>query len=357
MAELLAIGKDLKGLTTATTLNADGSATIKLNGSENYRPELRLTAAEAAALRSALTPQPKPPASLFAPGLVLNPIEGSLVKQIQASLGATACPCRSEFAIGEGTAALAAMFVAFPTLQPLAGFEGRIPTATEAQGLVAWAKACPKLKKIEFGNETSYSYQFSDNSNAAVALRAAEYAVEAREAALALRPFGVGLIVQAEDGGSGSSLWVDSMFRAVPDLASYAAGWSIHPYGVWGLEKMERMVRYLATHGETKLPIHATEWGIACDQDSSGKGRALSQNWGLRANLNYAEAGLEVAELIPKLRAAAGGRLASLFVYQTHDGKPSGASTERDAYLGATTVTGGPKGAYTDAIKSLMASR
>lgn len=56
MAELKAIGRDLKGLSVVTTFNSDGSAVLALTGNPTWRPLLYLTAAEAAALRVALTP-------------------------------------------------------------------------------------------------------------------------------------------------------------------------------------------------------------------------------------------------------------------------------------------------------------
>lgn len=60
--ELLAAGKDIKGLTPVTARNADGSATVKMTGSTTYHPELRLTAVDAASVARGLTaPMPPPP--------------------------------------------------------------------------------------------------------------------------------------------------------------------------------------------------------------------------------------------------------------------------------------------------------
>ena len=61
---------------------------------------------------------------------------------------------------------------------------GRPPTARAARS--GRARATPPrtgVKDIEFGNETSYSYQFSDNSLSTYAARAQSYAQLAKEAA------------------------------------------------------------------------------------------------------------------------------------------------------------------------------
>jgi hypothetical protein len=57
MAELLAIGKDLKNMALTPALNADGSASLKLSG-DGYKPELRLNQAEAAAVVKTLSATP-----------------------------------------------------------------------------------------------------------------------------------------------------------------------------------------------------------------------------------------------------------------------------------------------------------
>ncbi len=84
----------------------------------------------------------------------------------------------------------------------LAGFEGTLPSPAEAQNLAAWAArfgpggsfwqgqsypAGTAVTDIEFGNETSLDYQYSDNSPSAYASRAQTYALRFAEAATAIR--------------------------------------------------------------------------------------------------------------------------------------------------------------------------
>lgn len=59
MSELLAVGKDLKGLTSSFMRNSDGSGVIAMSG-DGYKPELRLTATEVAEAVKAWTPAPAP---------------------------------------------------------------------------------------------------------------------------------------------------------------------------------------------------------------------------------------------------------------------------------------------------------
>jgi hypothetical protein len=46
VAELLAIGQDLKYLIPLTTTNSNGSVDIKLTGNSEYHPEIRFTKAD-----------------------------------------------------------------------------------------------------------------------------------------------------------------------------------------------------------------------------------------------------------------------------------------------------------------------
>lgn len=340
MAELLAIGKDLKGLSLASTLNADGTAVLKLAG-DGYKPELRLTKAEVAAVVATLGAKPveppaPPPPSGFTAGLVLNS---------DAQLPAALSPklLRVEFGIGEGTRNLETVAASYARagaqLQPLAGFANRIPSAQEAKGLAAWAKAGP-FDNIEFGNETSYSYQLGGKAGG-------EYAVRFREAAEVLTPLGVGLLCQADDGNSGSSEWVDKMFAAVPDLLNHVAGWVIHPYLTsGGVGKLERMISQLANHGDTNIPIMVTEFGIPTDN-----GRTLSDG----THYTYSEAGGLLESTLKAFETVAKGRLRSLLVYQAKDQQSSGSTTNREAYFGALTSSQQPKGSFTTAVKTLLA--
>jgi hypothetical protein len=261
---------------------------------------------------------------------------------------------RVEFGLGEANLVenvarvAASLAKTGTTLQPLFSFYGRIPSAAEAKALGAVAKAVPSIRHLEFGNETSYGYQYGDGyASGSYKERARRYAVLVREAAEAVAPYGDGILCQAEDGGSGSSAWVDEMFAAVPNLTQYVAGWTIHPYTNGGTAKLERMVSDLARHGDTRTPVDVTEWGVPSDN-----GRTLSDG----THYTTSEAAALVAQSTIALRAAALEHpLGSFIVYQIRDQQPSGATTNREAYFGVLTHSGAAKGALTTAIEGLLA--
>jgi hypothetical protein len=241
-------------------------------------------------------------------------------------------------------------------VQPLVTFNGRVLTAAEAKALVGLDRL-PGVNDVELGNETSYSYQYKDNFAAtSYKERARLYAVRVKETAEALNPHGIGVLAQAEDGGSGSSVWVKEMFASVPGLSRYVAGWTIHPYSnqrsvsepdTSGVPKMERMVANLAEQGDTTTPFDVTEWG-----ESSDEGQTLDNG----THLTYAEAAQIVETTIPKLIAAAKRHpIASFLVYKDRDLKAHKSTSEHEAFYGSLTNTGGTKGAYTTAIQKLMA--
>jgi hypothetical protein len=228
-------------------------------------------------------------------------------------------------------------------------FHGTMPTAAQVQGIAALARI-PGVKTVEFGNETSYGYQYGDGaSSSSYKERARTYAHRFVEAAKALTPYHVELLAQASDGGSGSPVWVNEMFAAEPDLLSYVGGWTIHPYGPNGAAEMSRMIADLAQHGDTTLPIDITEWGVASDN-----GRALSENYGFPVNLTYAKAGNLLSEWAAKYRAQCDGRLRDFVVYQLRDQQKTGASKSREAYFGALEHEDQRKGGYTEAVEALM---
>jgi hypothetical protein len=241
-------------------------------------------------------------------------------------------------------------------VQPLVTFNGRVLTAAEAKALVGLDRL-PGVTNVELGNETSYSYQYKDNFAAtSYKERARLYAVRVKETAEVLNPHGIGVLAQAEDGGSGSSTWDKEMFAAVPNLSRYVAGWTIHPYSnqrspsepdTSGVPKMERMVANLAEQGDTTTPIDVTEWG-----ESSDEGQTLDNG----THLTYTEAAQIAETTIPKLIAAAKRHpIASFLVYKDRDLKAHKSTSEHEAFYGALTNTGGAKGAYTTAIQKLMA--
>ena len=240
-------------------------------------------------------------------------------------------------------------------VQPVATFDGTMLTPAEVKDLVALDRI-PGVEDVELGNETSYGYQYGDGyTSKSYKERARVYAVRVKEAAEALNPHGIGVLAQAEDGGSGSPVWVQEMFASVPGLSRYVAGWTIHPYtnqtspsqpDTRGIPKMERMVTDLAAEGDTTTPIDVTEWGVASDN-----GVKLSDG----TSMSFTEAAAIAEATIPKLIAAAGRHpVASFLVYQLRDQAQPGKTSDREDFFGALTRNDGTKGAYTKAIEKLM---
>ncbi len=249
---------------------------------------------------------------------------------------------------------------------PLAGFYGSIPTAAQAKNVASWAKAygpggtfwagrsdgALAIRTIEFGNETSYGYQYGDGAGAAsYTARAQTYAVRVKEAAEAISATGVdvGVLAQADDW---TGDWVNAMYSAVPNLDDYVAGWTIHPYGTNWQSRVQDLISQTAAHGApSSIPIDITEWGVATDN-----GNCLSDNYGMNKCMSYAEAGATVTSTVAAMRLKLGSRLNMFMLYQVRDQASSGASTDREAYFGALQQNLQPKGAYTTAVQSLLAS-
>jgi hypothetical protein len=250
----------------------------------------------------------------------------------------------------------------------LAGFDGRLPSTAEAQGLAGWAaaygpggsfwqgKSYPAgtaVTDIELGNETSYTYQFSDNSSATYAGRAQSYALRAKEAQIAIQAANpnVGLLVQADSGGGGNQ-WVDNMFAAVPDLAQRVAGWTVHPYGSNWQARLDQLVSSTASHGaSSSIPIYITEWGLSTDN-----GHCLDNNYGWNACMTYSQAAGTLETAVNAMRVRYGPRLAAMYLYQAHDQKASGATNGRESYFGALQSNGSTKGAYTTEVQTLLSA-
>lgn len=252
-------------------------------------------------------------------------------------------------------------------IMPLAGFEGALPTSEQAKSLASWAaefvpggtfwqgKSYPAgaaMTNIEFGNETSYTYQFSDNSPSAVASRAQTYAIrfkEAYEAIHAVNP-NVGLLAQADDGDTGNSIWVENMFKAVPNLGQMVAGWTVHPYGPNWQTRIDALISQTRASGASdSIPIYVTEWGLATDN-----GRCLSDNYGWNKCMSYPEAATALDSTVKGMLARYGSRLRGFYLYQAQDLSSSGTSTDREQYFGAMQSNGAPKGAYTSEVASLL---
>ena len=254
----------------------------------------------------------------------------------------------------------------------LAGFHGRMPTVAEAQNLASWAAEFGPggrfwagrpdgdlaVQQIEFGNETSYAHQYGDSwADASYANRAELYATRFAQARAAIGMTGrdVGLLAQADDGGSGSANWVNHMFDAVPNLAQLVDGWTVHPYGPrsrWE-PKLDRLIASTAANGApASIPIDVTEYGI-----SSANGTPLTDNYGWPTNLTYAQAAAALDDTIAQMRAdpAIGPRLRHFMIYAAHDLGTPRSSADRERYFGVLQANLADKGAYTAEVRSLFA--
>jgi hypothetical protein len=261
-------------------------------------------------------------------------------------------------------------------IQPLllAGFQGRTPTAAEAQNLATWAAAfgpggtlwqgkdvapSTAVTRIEFGNETNNPYQYNGwtladdwYKNDNYLNLAKEYARQAKNAAIAVKAANPNVgILAVGDQYSGYTTWINAMFDAVPDLADYVAGWTVHPYGPKWQIPMDNMLAAMRSRGAVDKPLYATEWGV-----SSDNGRCLSDNFGFDKCMTYSAAATTLRDAIAGMRARYGSRLASVYLYSTSDLKPTGSSDDREMYFGALKSDKSTKGDYTSEIISLMSA-
>jgi hypothetical protein len=314
------------------------------------------------------SPTPQPVDATFKMGVAAGSAHQYELSFLKA-LGARTA--RIEFGIGTSASSLASDVDAYARagIRPLllATFYGRTPSSAEAQNLATWAKAYgpggtfwqgksypadTAVTQIEFGNETSFSYQFSDNSLSTYATRAATYALRARDAATAIRAANsrVGLIVQGDNAVNGSA-WVTNVMRTVPTLDDLIAGWTIHPYGPSWATRIDSTINSARSAGARDLPIWITEWGL-----SSDNGRCLSDNYGWNRCMTYSSAASTLNSVLAGMQSRYGSRLGAFYLYQAHDQYATGTRTGREAYFGALQSSGAAKGAYTTEVKSELAA-
>jgi hypothetical protein len=307
---------------------------------------------------------------LFTPGLV-STANHRLSAKAADRLGARVV--RVEFDIRAPASALRSTVRALTRrgVRPLllAGFHGRVPSEAEARNLGHWAAAygpggsywrMPRrhrlpVRMIEFGNETSYRDQYGDTYfDQSYKVRAELYATRFAQAHRAIGRRHVGLLAQADDGGTASSVWVAHMFRAVPRLGRMVAGWTVHPYGPrerWH-PKLRRVIAQTAAMGApARIPIDITEYGISSDD-----GRGLTDNYGWPTHMSSAAAAAALRSTVAGMRAdrRIGRRLRLFMVYSAHDLRPPGTTNDREAYFGALRHNLAPKGAYTAEVRRLF---
>jgi hypothetical protein len=286
---------------------------------------------------------------------------------VQGSVLLGAKLVRIEFPIGTRTSEIEPVIAGYAAkgirVLLLASFHGRLPTPTEAQGLASWAAAfgpggtfwahrsdgALAVQSIEFGNETSYGYQYGDGAgDASYRERAEGYARRLREAAQAIDATGVhvGLLAQADDW---TGDWMDGMYAAVPDLGQYVGGWVIHPYHRWRA-RLEDLLAQAAEHGAPRtIPIDITEWGLPSDD-----GACLGEDEEYNPCMPYSEAAAILRETVGQIRRLLGDRLGLFILYQVRDQARTGSSSDGEMYYGALQHELQPKGEYTQAIQSLL---
>jgi hypothetical protein len=271
--------------------------------------------------------------------------------------------------VAEIAPAVAALASRGERVQLVAGFIGRTPSTDDGQRLAAWAHAfgpggpfwrgradgAMALRYIEFGNETNQGYQYDDCGPGCpdYGARARAYALGFRYAQEAIQSADgnrkVGLLAVADD--SGSSEWADNMYEAVPDLTSRVAGWIEHPYGPDYKTWIGNLLKSVGEHGGGRLPMFVTEFGISSDD-----GRCLDDNYGWPKCLTYQQAAERLRQSIAGMRAAYGRQLAQVLLFSQVDAKPSGTTSDREAYFGAVRSDGADKGALTTAVRDLLAA-
>lgn len=248
---------------------------------------------------------------------------------------------------------------------PLASFYGKLPSEAEVQALAGWAKAYGPhgtfwtgrtevaIQSIEFGNETSYGYQYGDSAgSASYQERAGNYALRFQTAAeaVAATGTGVGLLAEADDW---TGDWVNGMFAAVPDLSNYVAGWVIHPYGAnWRVRLQDLIAQTAANGAPATIPVDITEWGVSTDN-----GNCLDEN-APKYNrcMSYEEAAGTLDSVSGEIERLLGSRLGDFILYQIRDQKPTGTTTDSEMFFGALQHGLQSKGQYTTAVKTLLGS-
>jgi hypothetical protein len=361
---------------TLSGQSGQGSGTS--TGSSGSSKPVAPTSGSGSTTPAPTTPVPAPgapsPSSLFGDGsFTMGVVAGSGLSfelPIIQKLGAHTA--RMEFAINTPISQMVSIIQSYAKagIRPLllAGFSGGMPSAAEAQNLANWASefgpggsawsgqsypADTAVTDIEFGNETSYTYQYSNNSASGYASRAQTYALRFKEAATAIQGAapGVGLLAQGDSGGSGPE-WVNQMFKAVPNLGQYVAGWTIHPYGPEWQSRIDNMISTTQADGApSSIPIFVTEWGLDSDN-----GRCLEYNFGFNKCMTYEEAANVLSSTVSGMTARYGSRLAALYLFQANDQQPAGSGTNLESHFGALQLNGEAKGSFTSTVESLLSS-
>jgi hypothetical protein len=298
-------------------------------------------------------------------GLVVGPDFGPS-SQAAKSLGAKLV--RAEFEIGSSCSSMEPELAAYDAVGArvlvLAGFEGRIPSVGEAQSLAqwavcfgpgsTWAKTHQPVTSIEFGNETSYGYQYPGcvGTGACYSQRAQDYAARFMAARQAISSAGVRLLAQADHGGNGTNVWVHGL--KLGGLTSAAVGgWTVHPYGPSPTAKIGALVSQTAAEGfSDTIPVFVTEYGITSRECPTGVGAQVTGNSdGWPTNLNYQQAATDLRSALSSIRQSLGDRLGDVLVYGAKDGLAACGDSNREGHFGALHSDLSDKDGYSAAVR------
>jgi hypothetical protein len=311
------------------------------------------------------SPAPGPGSFQFGINAGMEPTDGAAATKLGAKV------VRIDFGISTTAAQMEPVIAGYAArgvrVAPLAGFYGGMPSPAEAQALASWARAYGPggsywaahgngqlaIQTIEFGNETSGGYQYGNDNpgEPSYQARAETYAVRFKEAAEAISASGikVGLLAVSEDW---TGNWMSGMFSAVPNFASYVAGWVSHPYGPGWRTKIDDIISQAAAHGApSTIPIDITEWGLSSDNTS-----CVDDNFEYSTCMTYAQAAETARRTVSEIGALLGSRSGLFMLYKDRDQALPGASSDREYYMGALGPELQSKGAYTEAVEELLAN-
>jgi len=240
-------------------------------------------------------------------------------------------------------------------LQPLVGWDDGTPTP-DLTAVSRWAAAfgprgtfwagrsdATAITDIELGNENSFSYKSGDVAKSTYRDLATTYGHRAADAARAVDAANpaVGVLVELESGDTDKSTWIDAALGAGgPDLVRLLHAPVTHAYGPDWRRELDQDFRFVAKWGLSK-PFFMTEWGISTDN-----GPALSDNYDFPTDLTYAAAAALLAGNVDQM-ATVPGELKQVLLYQVHDQREPGETTDREGYFGIVNADGAHKGPYT----------
>ena len=165
----------------------------------------------------------------------------------------------------------------------------------------------------------------------------------------------VGLLAQADDGGTGPRTGSTTCSAPCPTSASMVDGWTVHPYGPrsrWE-PKIDRLIASTAAHGApATIPIDVTEYGI-----SSANGAPLTDNYGWPTNLTYAQAAAALDATIAEMRARSDDRPAAAGLHDLRGARPAPAghhNQQREQNFGVLQDNLAGKGAYSTEVRQQL---